>query len=85
MHSQVERHQDDVVGKEVHSLGPALDGRMAPTVQLGEEEGVEGVDPLCACTLLLLTATHQQVQVEVDHLRREEREREKRKKETARV
>lgn len=50
VHAQVQRNHDEVVEKEVDSLGPALHRSMslhmgsASTTQLGEEEGAERVN-----------------------------------------
>lgn len=74
MDVEVQRHQYEVMEKEVHSLGPALHGPVTsslptlPTTQLGKEEGAEAVDPWTwAC--LAGRALHHQGEVEVDHLR----------------
>ena len=48
---EVQGHQDEVMEKEIHGLGPAPHGPVAsslpalPPTQLGEEEGAEAVDP----------------------------------------
>ena len=65
MHPQVDGHQQDVVGEQVHLLGPAAHGRETGAAQLGEEERVEGVG---RGQVRPLAALHQQVHVEVNHL-----------------
>lgn len=57
--TQVQRYDDDVVKKEVNSFCPAVDGTMATSVKLGEEECAEAVHFNTTC--LLLTAGHHKV------------------------
>lgn len=72
VHTQVQRNHDEVVEKEVDSLGPALHRSMSlhlgstSTTQLGEEEGAERVNLRSCC--LTGTSLHDQGEVEVYHL-----------------
>lgn len=69
--AQMNRHQQKVHGENIHFFSPPLDGLVARCFQLGEEEGVEGVD---SRQTLLFAPLHQQVHVEINDLG-EERQR----------
>ena len=71
MHPQVDGHQEDVSGKDVHLFGPASDSGVAAGAQLGVEKCVERVDRGHARTF---AALHQQVHVKVDDLGRQRKE-----------